>query len=66
MKRTSYEAPNYSVFSSIKPPPPTLLGQNILLSTLFSYTTNPCSSLSVTDQVSHPHKITSKIQFCIF
>jgi hypothetical protein len=32
-----------------------LLGPNILLSTLFSNTLSLCSSLSVRDQVSHPY-----------
>ena len=40
-----------------------LLSPNILLSTLFSYTLSLCSSLNVTDQVSHPHKTTGKIIF---
>jgi hypothetical protein len=38
-----------------------LLGPNILLSTLFSNTLSLCSSLSVRDQVSHPYKTTDKI-----
>jgi hypothetical protein len=38
-----------------------LLGPNILLSTLFSNTLSLCTSLSVKDQVSHPHKTTGKI-----
>jgi hypothetical protein len=38
-----------------------LLGLNILLSTLLSKTHSLRSSLSVSDQVSHPHKITGKI-----
>ena len=38
-----------------------LLGPNILLSTLFSYTLSLCSSLNVSDQVSHPYKTTGKI-----
>jgi hypothetical protein len=38
-----------------------LFGPNILLSTLFSNTLSPCSSLSVRDQVSHPYKTTAKI-----
>jgi len=33
-----------------------LLGPNILLSTLFSNILNQCSSLSVRDKVSHPYK----------
>jgi hypothetical protein len=39
----------------------TLLGPNILLSTLFSDTLNLCSSHSVTDQVTHPYKTMGKI-----
>jgi hypothetical protein len=38
-----------------------LLGPNIPLSTLFSNTLNPCPSLSMRDEVSHPYKITGKI-----
>jgi hypothetical protein len=38
-----------------------LLGPNILVSTLFSNTLSLCSSLSVRDQVSHPYKTTGKI-----
>jgi hypothetical protein len=38
-----------------------LLGPNILLSTLFSNTLNQSSSLIVSDQVSNPCKITGKI-----
>jgi hypothetical protein len=39
------------------------LGSDILLSTPFSNTTNPCSSLKVVvDQVSHPYKTASKIR----
>jgi hypothetical protein len=38
-----------------------LLGPNIVLSTLFSNTLSLCSSLSVRDQVSHPYKTTGKI-----
>ena len=42
-----------------------LLGPNIFLSTLFSNTLSLCSSLNVTDQVSHPYT-TGKITFlCI-
>ena len=42
------------------PVPSSLLGPNILLSTVFSNTLNLCSSLSVNDQVSHPYKTTAK------
>jgi hypothetical protein len=38
-----------------------LLGPDILLSTLFSNTLSVCSSLNVTDQVSHPYKTTGRI-----
>jgi len=40
-----------------------LLGPNILLSTLFSNTLNPRASLNVSDQVSDPYKTTGKIIF---
>jgi hypothetical protein len=48
-----------------------LLGSNILLSTLFWNTLSLCSSLSVRDQVSHPYKTTGKIivvypNLCVF
>jgi len=52
VKRTSYEAPHYAVFS--------LLGPNISLSTLFSDTFNLCSSLTMRDQVSKPYKTAGK------
>jgi hypothetical protein len=38
-----------------------LLGQNILLRTLFSNTLSLCSSLNVRAQVSHPYKISGRI-----
>jgi len=38
-----------------------LLGPNILLSTLFSNTLSLHSSLNVSDQVSHPYKVRGKI-----
>ena len=40
---------------------PSLLGPNILLNTLFSNTLSLCSSLNVSDKVSHPYKTTGKI-----
>ena len=40
---------------------PSLLAPNILLNTLFSNTLSQCSSLNVSDQVSHPYKTTGKI-----
>jgi len=46
VQRISYEAPHYATAS--------LLGPNILFSTLFSNTLNLCSSLNVREQVSHP------------
>ena len=42
-----------------------LLGPNIFLSTLFSNTLSRRSSLSVSDQVSHPCKTTGKIITCV-
>ena len=46
---------------------PSHLGQNILLSTLFSKSLSLCSSPSVSDQVSHPYKtIGNIIVLCIF
>ena len=42
------------------PVTPSLLGPNILLNTLFSNALSLCSSLNVSDQVSHPYKITGK------
>ena len=43
------------------PVSPSLLGPNILLSTLFSNTLSLCSSPNVSEQVSHPYKTTGKI-----
>jgi hypothetical protein len=43
-----------------------LLGPNILLSTLFSNTVGPHSSLNVSDKVSHPYKTKAQIYFHIF
>jgi len=45
----------HSLFTS------SLLGPNILLSTLFSNILSLCSSLNVSNQISHPHKTTGKI-----
>jgi hypothetical protein len=42
-----------------------LLGQNIFLSTLFLNTLSLCSSLTVSKQVSHPHRTTGKIT-CLY
>jgi hypothetical protein len=41
-----------------------LLDQNIRLSTLFSKTPRLCSSLSVSDRVSHPYTKQAKLFFC--
>src|SRR5215510_3098902 len=38
-----------------------LLGPNSLVNTLFSNTLSLCSSLNVSDQVSHPYKTTGRI-----
>ena len=40
----------------LSPVTPSFLGPNILLNTLFSNTLSLCSSLNVSDQVSHPYK----------
>ena len=40
------------------PVTPSLLGPNILLNTLFSNSLSLCSTLNVSDQVSHPYKTT--------
>jgi hypothetical protein len=51
-----------SLCSFLQPPvTSSLIGSNILLSTLFSNTLNLCSFLNVRDQVSHPYKTTGKI-----
>jgi hypothetical protein len=41
-------------------------GPNIHLSTLFSNTLNPCSSLSVRGQVSHPYETRGKMMIFMF
>jgi hypothetical protein len=59
-----YKLRSSSLCSLLQPPATSsLLGPNILFSTLFSNTLNLCSSLSVRDQVSHqhPYKTTRKI-----
>ena len=45
----------------LSPVTSSLLGQNILLSTLFSNNLSMRSSLNIRDQVSHPYKTTGKI-----
>ena len=60
MNSTNLQAPHYVVFST----PPVilpLLGPNIPLSTLFSNTLSLCSSLNVSNNVTHPHTTTGKI-----
>jgi len=54
-----------SSLCSFHPHPVTssLLGPNILLNTLFSNIPSLCSSLNVSDQVSHPYQTTGKIIF---
>src|SRR5215475_9915968 len=57
-----YRSFSYSLCSFLHSPvTSSLLGPNTLLSTLFSKTISLPSSLNVSDQVSHPYKITSKI-----
>ena len=57
-----YRSLSSSLYNFLHSPvPPSLLGPNILLDTLFSSTLSLCSSLNVNDQVSHPYKTTGKI-----
>ena len=57
-----YRSLNSSLCSSLHPPvTSSLLGPNIFLSTLFSNTLSLCSSLDVSDHVSHPYRTTRKI-----
>jgi len=51
-----------SMYFSLFPCYPSLLGPNILLNALFSYTLSLRFSLNVSDQVSHPYKTTGKIK----
>ena len=53
-----------SSYCSLLHPPvtPSLLAPNILLSTLFWNALNLCSSLNVSDQVSHPYNL--RVSFC--
>ena len=53
----------YSILYS--PVTPSLLAPSIL-SSLFSKTLSPCSSLNASDQISHPYKQQAKIRFCIY
>ena len=57
-----YRSLNSSLCSFLlSPVTSSLLGTNIYLSTLFSNTLSLCSSLSVSDQVSHPYKTKGKV-----
>jgi hypothetical protein len=55
VKRTSYEAPHYAVFSSLLPLPP--LGPNILISTLFSVGMLNCCFVEENTQFSSLQKV---------
>jgi len=58
----AYKLRNSSLCSLLQLPATSpLLGQNILLSTLFSDTLNLCYFLRVRDQGLHPYKATGKI-----
>jgi len=57
-----YKSLSYMLCSFLHSPvTSSLLGPNILLSTLFSNTLSLRSSLNVSDRVSHPYKTTGKI-----
>ena len=62
MTRTKHEAPHYAILHQFSATLP-LSGSNIFLSTPFSNTLSVCSSLSMRDQVSHPHNTAAKIPF---
>jgi len=50
------------IMHSFHPPASfSLPGTNIFLSTPFSNTLTPCSSLTITDQVSHPYEAARKV-----
>jgi len=59
MRSTDYETRNHAVFFSLLLLP--LLRPNSILNIVFSHTINLCSSLTVTDQVSHPHRATGTL-----
>jgi hypothetical protein len=62
-----YKPRSSSLCSFLHPPDTSsLLGPNILLSTLLSYTLSLCSSLNVRDQFSHPYRTTGKIMLLCF
>ena len=57
-----YRSLSSSLFSHLHSPITlSLLGPNILLNTMFSYTLSFLSSRNVSDQASHPYKTTGKI-----
>jgi hypothetical protein len=58
-EKYNYKIPHWNFLQY--PVTSSLLGPNILLSTLFSNTLKLCSSLNVRDQVSHPYKTADKI-----
>jgi hypothetical protein len=55
-----YEVPHYAVFFTLLLLHP-LGSKYSSLRTLFSNTLKQCSSLKVTDQISHPYKTTGKV-----
>jgi hypothetical protein len=62
MSGEDYKSSSFSLCSFLQPPvASSLFGPNILLSTLYSNTVSPCSSLNVRDQVLHPCRTTGKI-----
>jgi len=64
MKRTSYEAPHYAVFSCLLPPATSsFLRPNILLGNLFSNTLNLCASPPSFTPI-QSNKV--KLHFCTF
>jgi hypothetical protein len=59
---TWYKLRSSSLCSFLQPPvTSSLFSSNILLSMLFSNTLSLCSSLTLRNQVSHPHRTTGKI-----
>jgi hypothetical protein len=60
--REEYRLWGSSLCNFLHDPSSSLLGPNILLNTLFSETLRLCSSLKLTDQVSHPLELENKIQ----
>jgi len=62
-----YRSLSSSLYSFLHSPVTlSLLGPDILLKNLFSSTLSLRSSLSVSDQVTHPYKSTGKIIFCVY